>query len=67
MFIDSTSGAPAASQLLGFDKTQKADSGNPEIRYFNYYYVLTTLTVIIYLCFKGLNNIKNRYHIIFNK
>lgn len=65
MFIDSTSGAPTASQLLGFDKTQKADSGNPEIRYFNYYYVLT-LTVI-YLCFKGLNNIKNRYHIIFNK
>lgn len=65
MFIDSSSGAPTASQLLGFDKTQKADSGNPEIRYFNYYCVLT-LTVI-YLCFKELNNIKNRYHIIFNK
>lgn len=42
MFLASTSGTPTASQLVGFDKIHKGDSGNPEIRYFNYYLYLNS-------------------------
>lgn len=39
MFLTTSSGVLSASQLPGFDKIQKTDSGDPELRYVTVIYI----------------------------